>query len=226
MPFVLVRRRTLPVPTLWGWLILAAFFLGVAALWLFEAESFLSLTQREPADTLVVEAWIGFDGLSAARDEFVHGHYRYLVAAGGPSESPWDSRRWNYADEAHDFFIRQGLPADDVITARQGETRVQRTHATAVAAREALAARGLHPSAINVFTAGPHARRSRLIFAKVFRPGTKVGVVSWVPARRAEGPWWRSSIRSEDLVKETVGYLFELLFSSGRWLGPSETQPR
>src|SRR6266542_4646954 len=86
----------------------------------------------------------------------------------------------------------------------------------AAAAQRAIDAAGLHPTAINVLTRGAHARRSRLIFEKVFGPGTKVGVIAWKPPLFEQESWWESSERAEDMVKETVGYFFELFFSSGR----------
>jgi len=56
-----------------------------------------------------------------------------------------------------------------------------------------------------------------LIFAKAFSPHTRVGVISWTPKDFSAGPWWKSSDRAEDMIKETVGYAYELLLNSGRW---------
>jgi hypothetical protein len=55
-----------------------------------------------------------------------------------------------------------------------------------------------------------------LVFAKVEGSETQVGVVSWVPSNYQASPWWRSSDRARDLIGETVGYLFEAFFNSGR----------
>jgi hypothetical protein len=85
-----------------------------------------------------------------------------------------------------------------------------------VAAYHALEARNIHITAVNVFTFGAHARRSRLIFSKVFRRAAPIGVISWVPDDEKNGPWWQSSDRSENIIKETAGYIFEALFNSGR----------
>jgi hypothetical protein len=65
---------------------------------------------------------------------------------------------------------------------------------------------------------GPHSRRSRLVFSKVFGPEVTVGAYAWVPVGKQLGPWWRSSERSVSLLKESVAYILELLFDSGRWL--------
>lgn len=180
-----------------------------------EGEDFLSHPQRLPADALIIESWIGSDGVRAAKTEFDRGGYRYIVTAGALTNNRWGPQRWNYATEAAELLVRLGVPADRVIEARAQETDAQRTFEAAIAVRRALAARGIRLGSANVFTLGVHARRSRLIFAKAL-PGTEVGGISWRPAAYAPGPWWRSSERAEDLVKETVGYGFELLLNSGR----------
>jgi hypothetical protein len=75
----------------------------------------------------------------------------------------------------------------------------------------------VHPVAVNVFTAGAHARRSQLVYRKVFGSKVKVGVISWgAPERNSRRAWWTSSERTLELFKETLGYTYELLFSSGR----------
>jgi hypothetical protein len=186
-------------------------------LWWFNGESFFALTERQSADVLVVEGWIGREGLEAAKVEFDQGGYHYLVTCGGLAKDDWDSHQWNYALDAGRLMIRLGLPADRLIGAPAQETLGQRTFVSALAAHRALEARGLHPTAVNVFTIGSHARRSRLIFAKAFSPHTRVGVISWTPKDFSAGPWWKSSDRAEDMIKETVGYAYELLLNSGRW---------
>lgn len=217
MKFPLVQRRSLWWPTTAGWICLILFLSGCLALWWFNAESFLCLTQRQPqAEVLVVEDWIGLDGILAAKIEFERGGYRYLVSAGGLSNSRWERQQWNYAHAGQLELIRHGFPGDKILLATAGPTDSQRTFATAVAAWQAIRSANIRPVGINVFTLGAHARRSRLIFAKVFGPNTKVGVVSWIPPEYASEPWWRSSERAEDLIKETVGYLFEALLNSGR----------
>lgn len=212
----LFQRRNIWWPTWAGWLLLLVLGATPAIFWCFAAESFLSLTDRQPAEVLVVEGWIGFDGLRAAREEFEQGGYRYVVTVGALTSDRWTVRRWNYATEARKRFVRDGLPPDRVIEAPAAETEAQRTFATALAARRALEAHGLHPAAVNVFTLGAHARRSRLIFAKVLPATTKVGCISWLPPEYRHESWWQSSERAQDLIKESVGYTFELLLNSGR----------
>lgn len=215
---MLFRRRTVWLPTPLGWLVLALVAAVPVVVWCFGAERFFAITSRQKADILVVEGWIGLDGARAAKAEFESGGYRYLVTAGGEHFNRWGTERWNYATEAARILRREGVPADRIIVARSDENGSQRTHACAQAVRRELAARDLQPGGVNVITVNAHARRSRLIFARVLKPA-KVGVIAWIPPEydRSE-PWWKSSERAEEIVKETAGYPFELFLWSGRWL--------
>ena len=218
MNFRLVRYRTLPCPTLFGWVVLILLAGMIPLFWAFRAEHFLSLNSPAPAEILVVEGWIDIEGADAAAVilKQPNSPYKYVVAAGSLSGEKWNKRRWSYAEIAAIELHREGVPTDQIIVADTGAVESQRTFATAVAARRALERKGIAVSAINVFTRGPHARRSRLVFSKVFGDQVTVGVISWTPPGYDSGPWWKSSERSNDMIRETVGYFFELLLNSGR----------
>jgi hypothetical protein len=123
--------------------------------------------------------------------------------------------------------MRSGVPESRIIVATARNVERERTFESAIAVSRALRSEHLHPSAINVFTCGPHASRSRLVFTKVFQPETNVGVISWAPATYRREPWWRSSDRAKDFLTETAGYFYETFFNSGRKSNTSdpETMP-
>jgi uncharacterized SAM-binding protein YcdF (DUF218 family) len=213
----LVQSRTVCCPTWLGLFCVIVLMLIPVAWWCRCGESFLSLTSRLPAEILVVEGWIGHDGVRAAAKEFEQGGYQYVVATGGLSTNKgWEQSGWSYAEGAEGELIRSGVAQDRIIVAHAGHAENQRTYESAVAVRRALQSRGFHPKSINVFTLGPHARRSRLVFAKVYQPGTQVGVIGWVPTSDRNVPWWRSSDRARELLAETAGYVYEVLLNSGR----------
>jgi hypothetical protein len=212
----LVQHRTVWCPTLLGSFCIAVGLLIPVFWWCSSAESFLSLTQRLSAEVLVVEGWIGRDGVCAAGAEFKQHEYRYVVATGGMSDKRWGHGDWSYADMAERELIRSGVLRDKIIVAPARDTETQRTYQSAVAVWRALQAKGIEPKALNVFTLAAHARRSRLIFAKVYAPETDVGVIGWTPSDYEAGPWWRSSERAKELLTETAGYVYEALLNSGR----------
>ncbi len=216
MNFHLFQRRLGWFPTWLGWMVLLFLVIGPVSFWWFRGEAFLAETTRIPAEVLVVEGWIGREGFQAALAEFRQGTYRYLVTSGGVSTNNWDNQRWNYAESARNEFIRLGVPSEVIIAAPAGDNAEQRTYESAVAVARELEARGIHPHALVVFTIGAHARRSRLVYAKASPQSIAVGVISWTPSFLPKGPWWKSSVRAEALLKETVGWCLEILFNSGR----------
>lgn len=212
----LVRRCTVWFPTCCGTFLIASLLLSSVAWWFLCGESFLSFIQRLPARVLVVEGWIGRPGINAAVAEFGQRGYQYIVATGGLTSGRWEDQQASYAEMAAAEMIRLGVPKEKIIVATAEYTESGRTFESAVAVWRALQAAGIHPKTVNVFTFGPHARRSQLVFAKVDEPGTDVGVIGWVPPGYAAIPWWRSSERARDMLEETAGFMYEVLFDSGR----------
>jgi len=212
----LFRRRTFWVPTWLGCLALLAALALPGIGWWFRAEGFFSLTERQPAEVLIVEGWIGIEGVTAAKEEFVSGNYTWIVTAGSLTGTRWDVQRWNAAIEAAKILRGLGVNPAQIVEAPSGENLSQRSFAAAESVRARLKELGVSPARVNVFTLGVHARRSRLVFAKVLGTSTRVGAVAWIPPKDREIPWWKSSDRAQELLKETVAYPFELFASSGR----------
>ncbi len=211
----LFQRRAVWWPTVPGWILLALAIALPAAAWGVWGEAFLEHPGRVSADVLIVEGWIGTEGVRAAHAEFIRGQYRYLVTAGGPNDDRWGTGRWNYANRAHELLRTLGVPDASLVAAPAPDASRQRTFTSAMAVRLELEGRNIKVASANIFTLGAHARRSRLVFAKVL-PDAELGAIAWRPASEQQGPWWQSSERTIDLIKESAGYLYELLLNSGR----------
>ncbi len=216
MNFALLRRRSVWWPTHLGWIsILIATSLPIL-LWSMWGEKFLAKTDRAPNEVLIVEGWIGLDGLAAAKVEFEQGHYQFIVTSGVLHADRWNHHKINYSKDAAIVLTELGVPARQIIETPASSSENHRTFEAASVVRRTLEQHRLHPTSANVFTLGVHARRSQLVFAKVLQSSITVGVISWTPPHFLDGPWWRSSERSLELLKETVGYFFELFLNSGR----------
>jgi len=208
----IIRSAAKWFPALFGAL---AVVLLVAGIWLcVYGEAYFSLTHRLPADVLIVEGWIGSEGIRAAAAEFERGGYKWIAATGGETQD--GNGPANYAEMAARELAQLGVPRERIVTAPSGEVEHERTFKSAVAAWRAIQMRGIHPASINVLTLGPHARRSRLVYAKIYAPSAQVGVIAWAPSSYETEPWWRSSGRTKCFLKEIVGYPFEVLLNSGR----------
>lgn len=219
MRFNLLQRRVVWWPTKAGWALLLLLLACPMLLWAIYGERFLSVTNRQPADILIVEAWIASDGAHAAAAEFTSGKapYQYIVAVGGLSGERWTKRRWSYVTAVERELRRQGVPAERIITAETADVENQRTQETARTALRAMVKHGLRPKAVNVFTRGAHARRSQMIFTQAFGTHTPVGVVCWSPDQPGVQEWWNSSDCASEFLKETVacGYEFVVHFVPG-----------
>jgi len=213
----LVQPRQIWWPTKWGWLLLLTITLGLGGAWFQWAEDFLAENDPIEAQALIIEGWIGIEGIKAAKTEFDTGHYQVLITTGGPFESRWGAQHWNYAEEAYGILRRAGVPESKLIQAPSMNSQTQRTFGAALAMKMTLEARGLCLKSANIFTFGSHARRSRLVFSKILGPECSLGAISWMPAAYdLRTPWWRSSERAEDVLKESIGFPFELLLNSAR----------
>jgi hypothetical protein len=212
----LFRRSTVLCPTWAGSFCIGFVLLLFICAWFTCGESYLAETHRSEADILVVEGWIGPKGISAAVQEFKRGGYRYIVASGGLTSGFWEGAPQSYAQMAGREMIRLGVPQEEIVVATSENTEEHRTFESAVAVWRTLRDAGIKPKALNVFTFGPHARRSALVFAKVNAGVAKVGVIAWVPPDYQHERWWHSSERAKQLLEETIGYIYEVLFNSGR----------
>lgn len=213
------HRRPVLIPTPLGAAVLLAVLLVTGLGWWFGAEPFLATNERVPADVIVVEAWMHEDAARVALEEFKSNSdgYSWIVATGGMTGESWSQRpRWNQVQVVERVLKQKGFPMERFVPAFIGEIDTHRTYAYAIGAREALAARGIRPKGILVITQGAHARRSRLTFARVFGSDIPVGVLGWQPPEYAQVKWWNSSERAVTLLKESVGYVYELLLYSGR----------
>jgi uncharacterized SAM-binding protein YcdF (DUF218 family) len=179
-------------------------------------DAFLAVTGPVPAEVLVIEAWIGIEPIKAAAKEFREGGYEFLVATGDVTDDRWSTEHWPYPDLAARVLLEAGVPEEKIILASAGEVKKHRTFAAAAAALKALSDQGIMPEAINVFTIGPHARRSRLVFAKTFGSTTKVGSIAWTKPRDRHLRWWESSSMAREMIVESIGYFYEVLLDSGR----------
>ena len=84
---------------------------------------------RSPAEILVVEGWIGRDGIRAAAAEFEQGGYQYVVGTGGLTTARgWEEGGWSCAEGAEHELARLGIAKDKIIPAPARDTETQRTY--------------------------------------------------------------------------------------------------
>lgn len=196
-----------------GWLVLGAVVIAVFVTVFFGVHPFLAETERTGNDVLVIEGWMPDYALLDGWDEFQRGHYAVCVTVGGPFRGgvkldPED----NYGDLGA-YKIRQmvgrNAPVQPVPCPKE---RRDRTFTCAITLQKWLAAHYPQAKSITIVTLGPHARRSRLLYQKVFHDKPSVGVVAVQSEDYEADRWWRYSEGVKEVMSEGAAYLYVRLF--------------
>ena len=157
------------------------------------------------ASMLIVEGWLDGPDLDQAVMAFRRGHYERIVTTGGPIDT-WfaPSALRNHAERSAAYLRTHGL-ADVQIDAVPAPASAQdRTFLSAVVVREWALRSGVALSAVDLFSAGVHARRSHRLFRMAFGPGVTVGVLASRPSDFDARHWWRSSAGTKAVMGETL----------------------
>jgi len=157
------------------------------------------------ARTLVVEGWLDQRDLDAAIATWRAGRYERVVTSGGPIEGWQEGEVWpTYAERAANYLRRHGLVEVPVIAVAAPATARERTFLSAVAVRDRLRREQPRTDTIDLFSAGVHARRSRLAYRLAFGPGVEVGVIAAPPRRYDIDRWWLTSEGAKTVLDELL----------------------
>jgi hypothetical protein len=171
---------------------------------------FLAVTEPVGAPLLVIEGWLGRDGLDQALVAFRKGGYERAVTTGAPMEQwPGVAGHATFAERAAEYLKAQGLR--EVVAVPSPHSAQDRTFLSAVMVREWGKRSGLEVRALDVFSQGAHARRSRLLYRLAFGPDVQVGVLA---ARDSPGlsQWWRTAVGAREVLDEAIALAWTKLF--------------
>lgn len=215
-----MSRRKVILFSLMGCLLLVVLGAGI---WMTVGEQFLSPNAPLEGGVLVVEGWIGRVGVEAAAKIALTGNYSRVIAVGARTGNGWGGTE-NYARLASKCLITAGVPSERVMEVGAPWSSRHRTYASALAVRTALERANLQDQPITLFTLGAHGRRTWIVFRKALGqpPERPLGIISWKRPEDKNRTWWRESARARDFISETVGWLYEALWNSGR---PKDWKP-
>jgi uncharacterized SAM-binding protein YcdF (DUF218 family) len=201
------RRREVWLPTLWGGLLmLLTAGAAMLALGRWANDLFAVNDPAAQARTLVVEGWIDAGDLAQAARVAQRGAYERVLAVGAPLD-PWDDvGGWHdCAQRAAQYLLHHGVRAVPVLTLPTAAVRRDRSYENALTVRQWAIRSHVELGAIDVFTSGVHARRSRLLYRMALGSGVAVGVLAANPQDYDAVHWWRSSEGIKRLIDEAVG---------------------
>lgn len=203
----LARQRQVWLPTLWGWLLIVA--LLALGIFLLVRNAYPLLAPHDPADgarILVVEGWLDPPELDQAIAVAKQGRYERVVTTGGPMIAWAPACTWaSYAHRGADYLRSHGLADLPIEVVAAPASQQERTYLRAVMLREWMQRDGVRAGAIDLYSAGVHARRSRLLFEMALGAQTQVGVLAARPASYDPAHWWRSTIGVKAVLGELIG---------------------
>lgn len=182
----------------------------LAIVFVLTIHDFLSITQRVPADILVVEGW-GYDSpaLAEAADEFKRGGYKVLLTVGGPAMVGGEnSEQVSYAVLAANRLQALGVGTESMIALSVPDVAYHHTYSSALIVREWLKKSETSIKGINVFTIGPHARKSLVLFTRALGSAYPVGVIAGTDHDYDPKRWWMSRRGIYVMARKVVGYLY------------------
>jgi hypothetical protein len=136
-----------------------------------------------------------------AAAEFIQGKYSYCLVVG----------RTHALRMPEHILMGYGIDSA-VISSTSAKIGRHNTYYSALAARQWLRLHRSKVSTLNVFTAGPHGRKSWTIFKRVLGRNYTVGVISSSITSSDTDLWWESKQGARNMVKWGGGYLYALLW--------------
>ena len=213
--FNLVAKRECWKLTWCGRLLLVVLLVAVSWLMAVGIYPFLAVTHKIPARVLVIDGWMQASSLKRALEEFRSGEYERLLLiqpvldAEDQNEPGRFCRNW-----VASWLVQQGVPEGRMTTLYPRVAMKDRTYHSAMVVKDWLKEHGLSNHPINVITQGPHARRSSLLYQKVFGGGYKVGIIAIRNLNYDPAHWWRSSAGVREVIGESIAYLYVRFFFS------------
>jgi hypothetical protein len=209
----LISKRERYGLTLRGAITLACFGIVLLVFVVCNLFSFLAISEPVVGDIMVVEGWLPDYALASALDDFKRGRYQLLVTTGVPLESGSHfSEHGTYAEVAAATIRAMGFDEENLVAVSTPAVKRNRTYESALQLKKWLQVNGHKVTALNVYTLGAHARRTRLLFNYVFAPEVDIGVIAVTSREYEPNRWWNYSSGLHDMLKETIGYIYTKFF--------------
>lgn len=212
------KRRELLLPT---WPVILCAVALVAGLGLLVGRGihpFLAVTApAQNPDLLVVEGWMSDYNLPGIVQEFRKGPYQRIAATGIALDKGTFLQDYkSYGEVTAATLRKMGVEENELIVGARTETMRHRTYTAAKALKQAIDESGLEVDSFTVFSQTAHARRTWIIFQKVFGDDVDVGIVALPKEDYDNDRWWGSSAGIKTVGMEALAFVYEWLLDSGR----------
>lgn len=168
---------------------------------------FLATHESHPGGFLIVEGWAPDYVFEAATNEFARNHYERILVTGGPLDkgSPLMAYKTT-AEVGAATLVGMGLPTNCIQAITAPFVPRDRTYQSALILKQKLAAEGKLPANLNIITLGAHARRTQMLFQRVFLNDATIGILA-IPSRDFDAKqWWRNSAGVRTIMSELFAF--------------------
>lgn len=209
----LFTKKQCWVPTWRGWVlvivVLGALFLGA----IHQVYPFLAPTERVEAELLIIEGWLPDSSFIDAIQEYKSHNYQSFVTTGGSVYVGFDLATYKtQARLGAAILQKHGIKASEIFEVPAPDVIRDRTYACAVAVRDWLTASNQKFQSANLFSLGPHSRRSWLLYQKALGDDFKVGIIAGRDRDYDATRWWASSSGVRVVLSELNAYIYARLF--------------
>lgn len=192
-----------------GWIAVFGALALLFWLLLFKLEPFLAYSAPISADILIVEGWIGDEGIIGAIDEFERKPYKLMITAGSHfGRAEYLSEYQDFAHLSEATMIALGFDPQKIQPIPTPKPKRDRTLTSALSVKQWLAKNSLNPQGINVYTVDVHSRRTWILYKRVFAPKIRVGIISHPPQDYDPQAWWTSSEGFRKVFSEALAYIY------------------
>jgi hypothetical protein len=187
---------------------------GLGFLFVIQSYAFLAVSAPIAADVLVVEGWLPDYALEEVVVEFRQGAYRKIITLGEPLRHGYFLSQYkSYAVLAAATLSALGIDADRIVAIPLPAAERDRTKTSALHLQAWLRDNDPTVRAINLYSLGPHARRSWFLFRQTLAPTIQVGILSGTPKEYSPQQWWNYSAGVRSMLSETIGYAYAYTLS-------------
>ena len=173
---------------------------------------FLAPTRPVHARVLIVEGWLGQEGLEFARTLAKSNHYDLILTPGGRIERGFDETTYGtFANLGAHRLRAMGYAETNLMAVPSYDTPKDRTYHSARSVREFLL-KTPHRS-FDILSDGVHSRRSWFLYRQAMGPEFKVGIYAAPTDGFTLEHWYRKSAGVRAVLDEAIAFIYaRLLF--------------
>lgn len=200
--------------TLKGWVAIVLSFVISFGFLMANLQPFLAPSAPIKAQALVIEGWIGDDGVQAAIAEFQRQNYQILITVGTPiPRGGYLSEYKTFAQLSAATAIKLGFEPTKVVPVPIPPAERDRTLSSAMVFKQWLQQNYPHIKAVNLYSKTVHSRRSWLLYQRACNPEIQVGIIAQPPVDYDARFWWKSSEGFREVTGEAIAYFYAKFLS-------------